>query len=412
MASPSISPAPLHSSQQRNPISTRLYKILGTNFDDQDTKEALQTLSDLYAAQPPSSTGRGSDSTRVLDENTDTLEDELGSHSRSRHTALQEAIPGESAARARKHLKKDMENKLAEGSRDFLNALGEVSKTLQTLQEHIDALHVGCDEAETQLAFTQESSKSILEHAGNLNIERTQVERKISVVELFLAKFTLSEDEIQSLTSPEASVGQSFFQTMDKTERIRDDCMILMSGEEGPTKAGLDIISATSSYLEDAYDKLINCEALSQLSDIRQSTLLSLFLAALTRGGPSGLPRPIELHAHDPIRYVGDMLAWVHQAIAAEREFLEGLFDVKTEGRMVGSVRKFTVSEEEEWIRELMDMAVAKLCVPLKVRVQQTIRSQESSIMSYKIANLLQFYMLTMSRTIGESALLSKTLKE
>ena len=44
---------------------------------------------------------------------------------------------------------------------------------------------------------------------------------------------------------------------------------------------------------------------------------------ALTRGGPQGLPRPIELHAHDPLRYVGDMLAWVHQAIAAEREFLE-----------------------------------------------------------------------------------------
>ncbi|KAF5335710.1 hypothetical protein D9611_009742 [Ephemerocybe angulata] len=38
--------------------------------------------------------------------------------------------------------------------------------------------------------------------------------------------------------------------------------------------------------------------------------------------GPGGLPRPIELHAHDPIRYVGDMLAWVHQSIAAEREIL------------------------------------------------------------------------------------------
>ena len=45
------------------------------------------------------------------------------------------------------------------------------------------------------------------------------------------------------------------------------------------------------------------------------------------------------------------------------------------------------------------------------MRVQQTIRSQESSIVSYKIANLLQFYLITMRRTIGE-ALLSSTLKE
>lgn len=68
------------------------------------------------------------------------------------------------------------------------------------------------------------------------------------------------------------------------------------------------------------------------------------------------------------MRYVGDMLAWVHQAIAAEREFLESLFGIKSDGRMVGSVRVFEgQSEEEDWVQELMDLAVGKLCVPLKV---------------------------------------------
>ena len=104
------------------------------------------------------------------------------------------------------------------------------------------------------------------------------------------------------------------------------------------------------------------------LSQIRQETLLSSFITALTRGGPTGLPRPIELHAHDSMRYVGDMLAWVHQIIAAEREFLEGLFGLKSDGRMVGSVRRFDYGgEEEEWIQELLDLAVGKLCPPLKV---------------------------------------------
>jgi Conserved oligomeric complex COG6 len=45
------------------------------------------------------------------------------------------------------------------------------------------------------------------------------------------------------------------------------------------------------------------------------------------------LPQSIELHAHDPMRYVDDMLAWVHQVIAAEREFLKALSD----GRMAAS---------------------------------------------------------------------------
>jgi len=41
--------------------------------------------------------------------------------------------------------------------------------------------------------------------------------------------------------------------------------------------------------------------------------------------GPGGTPRPIELHSHDPLRYVGDMLAWLHQAIASEREHIQAL---------------------------------------------------------------------------------------
>lgn len=39
-------------------------------------------------------------------------------------------------------------------------------------------------------------------------------------------------------------------------------------------------------------------------------------------------------------------------------------------------------------------------------------RAQESSIVAYKVANLLQFYTVTMMRTIGEEAVLSRTLKE
>lgn len=59
----------------------------------------------------------------------------------------------------------------------------------------------------------------------------------------------------------------------------------------------------------------------------------------------------------------------VHQAIAAEGELLESLFGLGGDGRLVGSVRVFDgKSEEEEWIRDLMDASVGKLCTPLKVR--------------------------------------------
>ncbi|KAJ3994990.1 oligomeric complex COG6 [Lentinula boryana] len=457
--------------QSRNPISSRLYKVLSTNFDDESTREALQTLSELYASSG-SSDSSGVDASsfsKGLSQNNvdlnDTLlgnaddvegegeDDEEGKRAQSSDGTLKffENTSGEVAARARKNLKRDMELRLAEGSRHFLKVLSEVDEKLVALQKHVSAMHISCDEAEKQLQLSGEASKSLLERAGNLREERQEVEDQKSIVSLFLARFTLTEEETEALISRDVPVGKRFFQAMDKTEQIREDCQVLMAGEDGPTKAGSDIMASTASLLEQGYEKILRwCsyefrqigrdsqlevstimreavlrlrkrpellnESLASLSLTRQTTLTSSFLTALTRGGPSGLPRPIELHAHDPLRYIGDMLAWVHQAIAAEREFLEALFSVKEDGRLIGSAREFArkgkMSQEEEWIRELMDAAVGKVCVPLKIRVQQTVRSQESAIMSFKIANLLQFYKSTMTKTIGDDAVLSITLKD
>ncbi|KAG6872401.1 hypothetical protein C0995_009991 [Termitomyces sp. Mi166 len=441
---------PSTASQARNPISVRLYKVLSNNFDDDSTKEALRTLSDLYVTSKPP---RRNEQKLLPHEDVEYDDHEHGTN-RSLVVALNEAIPGESAAQARRHMRRDMESKLTQGSEQFLKAFGDVDQKLDELQQHISAMRLSCDEAEHQLQLTTDSSKILLERAGSLREERHEyflrqdVENKKSIVTAFLTRFTLTESETEAITSRDEPVGPIFFAAMDRTEVIRDDCRILMSGEDGPTQAGIDIMASTSSSLEQGYEKIVRwcshefrqkgrelhfevtatmregvkrlrkrpellTEALNFLSQTRQTTLMSSFITALTRGGPSGLPRPIELHAHDPLRYIGDMLAWVHQAVAAERELLEALFQVANNRRMVGSVRVFDgKSEEEDWIRELMDLCVEKLCIPLKVRVQQTIRSQESSIVSYKIANLMQFYMLTMRRTIGDDAFLSKTLLE
>ena len=72
-----------------------------------------------------------------------------------------------------------MENRLTEGYRKFLEVLGEVDsiryylydQKLCELQTHVMAMRASCDEVETQLALTNESSKMLLERAGNLRDE-------------------------------------------------------------------------------------------------------------------------------------------------------------------------------------------------------------------------------------------------
>jgi hypothetical protein len=103
-----------------NAISLRLYNVLGTAFDDEATTDALHTLSELYAVSAQSKDGNCD----LADED----EDEDAAVRGSQSVRLQETVPGETAARARKHLRRDMERKLVEGSRQFLRAFAEVDE--------------------------------------------------------------------------------------------------------------------------------------------------------------------------------------------------------------------------------------------------------------------------------------------
>ncbi|NWU49346.1 COG6 protein, partial [Dromas ardeola] len=132
---------------------------------------------------------------------------------------------------------------------------------------------------------------------------------------------------------------------------------------------------------------------LDEFGTARRSAVVRGFIDALTRGGLGGTPRPIEMHSHDPLRYVGDMLAWLHQATASEKEHLEAMLKHVT---IQGSV--------EENIQEVVGHITEGVCRPLKVRIEQVIVAEPGAVLLYKISNLLKFYHHTISGIVGNSA--------
>ncbi len=44
--------------------------------------------------------------------------------------------------------------------------------------------------------------------------------------------------------------------------------------------------------------------SLNEFATARRTAIVRAFIDALTHGGPGGLPTPIEMHAHDPLRYI------------------------------------------------------------------------------------------------------------
>ena len=129
----------------QNPLSIRLYKVLATKFDDESTKEALDTLAELYAPLTSlngHASGNGKGKEKAVDAEVEEDDDysdleELDDDPvdiRKRNGVLStgavpgELVPGEIAARARKNLKRDVQTRLAESSRMFLDAFAEVDK--------------------------------------------------------------------------------------------------------------------------------------------------------------------------------------------------------------------------------------------------------------------------------------------
>nr|XP_046149525.1 conserved oligomeric Golgi complex subunit 6-like [Oncorhynchus gorbuscha] len=88
------------------------------------------------------------------------------------------------------------------------------------------------------------------------------------------------------------------------------------------------------------------------------------------------------MHSHDPMRYVGDMLAWLHQATASEKEHLEALLKQVT-ARAPGV---------DETMQEVVGHITEGVCRPLKVRLEQGILAEPGSVLLYKLSNLLKFY--------------------
>lgn len=116
-----------------------------------------------------------------------------------------------------------------------------------------------CDDAQAELVKTSDSCRVLLEKAGGLRSQRYETKCffativftqesplrhttavRQDIISIFLSRFTLTEAEVESIMSHDVPVGKQLFSTMDRAEKIRSDCQILLSGDDGTgTKAGL-----------------------------------------------------------------------------------------------------------------------------------------------------------------------------
>uniref|UniRef100_A0A8C4IHJ8 Conserved oligomeric Golgi complex subunit 6 n=1 Tax=Dicentrarchus labrax TaxID=13489 RepID=A0A8C4IHJ8_DICLA len=367
--------------QPNNPLSRKLNKILETRLDnDKEMLEALKALSVFFT---------------------------------------------ENSLRTRRNLRGDIEKRSLNINEEFARIFKEVKEVTYSFPSFKNSNF--CQQA------AKEQTQDLIVKTNKLQGENHRLEVRAQVAQAFLAKFQLSNEEMATLRGArDAAITEDFFKALSRVKHIHEDVKILLRTNQ--QTAGLEIMEQMAVLQETSYEQLYRwaqseCRVTQESCDIspvltqamealqdrpvlykytldefgtaRRCAVVRGFIDALTRGGPGGTPRPIEMHSHDPMRYVGDMLAWLHQATASEKEHLEAL------------LKQVTLQGVEENMQEVVGHITEGVCRPLKVRIEQVIVAEPGAVLLYKLSNLLKFYHHTISSIIGTSvASLLMTMEE
>ncbi|XP_055820896.1 conserved oligomeric Golgi complex subunit 6 [Solanum dulcamara] len=382
-------------------LSRKLKKVLETRTDTPDLLASLNTLSEFYTENTPHS---------------------------------------------RRNLRSTIEKRSLSINDEFLLSSTAAQKSLDQVEEEVNEIVECCDKIAMALSSCNATTGDIISTTERLKQEFEVTTQRQEIVSCFLRDYQLSPEEINALR--EEDLDENFFKALAHVQEIHANCKVLLRTHH--QRAGLELMDMMAMYQEGAYERLCRwvqteCRRLGdvdnpevgellrtavrclkerpvlfkycaeEVANMRHNALFRRFISALTRGGPGGLPRPIEVHAHDPLRYVGDMLGWLHQALASERELVLALLDPDASDTRPTShnYSKGVDSESEKTESDLtfvLDRIFDGVCRPFKVRVEQVLHSQPNLIISYKLSNTLDFYFYTISDLLGIETSLCNTL--
>ncbi|KIX00763.1 uncharacterized protein Z518_09828 [Rhinocladiella mackenziei CBS 650.93] len=407
-------------SKRTNALSTKLTSVLSSSYADYEIRDAL----------------------RLLDERGVQNDEET-----------------------RRNLKANAQKEVMDCNAKIVDDFGQVAEQLKRVGAMIATLNQTCASMRQHIVAAKQESSSVLEEAATSIGHKREIEMKQQLLDAFTTHFIISTPDLNILTSSAEPLDERFFTVLARVKQIHRDCEILLGYEN--QQLGLELMEQTTRNLDAGFKKLYtwiqrefkgldledphmsgsirralrvlserpalfqNC--LDFFAEARQSTLSDAFHVALT--GSTGAAKAIEFSTHEPLRYVGDMLAWVHSAAVSEKEALEGLFvsdaDEISRGLSVGrtsepwariSERRVSVSsasdpEQEpvfdgvKALSDLVSRSLATVCQTLQSRIDISVRNSGDPVLMFKTFNLLDFYWGIFSKLLGTESSLSKLIQ-
>ncbi|CAG9460385.1 unnamed protein product [Pedinophyceae sp. YPF-701] len=280
---------------------------------------------------------------------------------------------------------------------EYLEAAKGPLKALEEAGQLLDAIEACCAALTRAAQTSQAASAPLLSEQTRLQQELARIDARAREAADFQTRFLLSAEDARA--ARQGPVGPAFFRALARTREVHGNCRALLATQH--KRPAMELMDAMAQHQDAAYELLTRwlqaeCRALGEAEgrvaptpivlqavaalrdrpvllrccldeavQARQARVFERFIAALSRG--EGARPPIEHRSDDPVRYVGDMLAWVHGAATAEKELA---------GALAGADGAAAPQQQGTAPGELTDRALRPAVRALQVRIEQVLASK------------------------------------
>lgn len=357
--------------------------------------------------------------------------------------------PGIFGSMSRKKLRSKVEAEVIKNQSQILKEFLPVVKQLKQIQDRVKNLNILTQETNSYVSKNFQLSNDLNYQIHDLNNQKNIVNLKKNLLVAFKSKFTLNEYEEFVLTSGE--INQEFFDTLKKAEAINENCSILLSIDN--PQLGMKIMNKITAITDKAIERIVNYTnktldnlyslsskyrlvtlhqclrflkgklnyfnaVISNFTDSRSKTLIDEFMnqiqgsipenaSSLRKGSVSSAStsRPIFILAHDPVRYIGDLLAYVHSTVVNESETISSIFTIE-------ALDEEEAKEFKVIVDDINNKILKSLSKPIKSKIDQLIFSETKLSTIYSIYELVELYTMMLSKQLNRDSEIMITIRQ
>lgn len=327
--------------------------------------------------------------------------------------------PAVGGSMARKNLRGEVESDLLKSHMAVLGDYAKPIKSLKFLGERIDVIDKQVTETNAMLEKDHQLTASLAQNVGKLTREKLALNLKKALLVSFREQFTLNEYDDYVLHNND--INADFFSALSRAEAINERCLILLALDN--PELGRKVMAKNTELIARATDKILHfcnrslsnfyvlnnkarvellhlCmrylkgkpEQLASVVDAfvtsRSTTLVEEFNLQASGLGSSGEStaqpitdsRPVFYSSHDPVRFIADLLAYVHSVVVNESDTVENLFENGAELSSTAS--------------EMVSRILAALARPLRAQIEQLVSTETKLLVLFQMFTHLDLYAL------------------